>query len=413
MRKMPQYVNNEKIGIVGLGKLGLPMLSAFISRGFDAYGYDKNPDLITVLRKGEIPYAEPGLKEITVLDNLWQSRFFNTIEDLVRTVDVVFMIVPTPTVDEEFETKYLVSAIDSLSRAAAEIIKNIVCVITSTVNPGDTEKIAALAGDLSGGRVSIVYSPEFIALGSVLEDMLHPDLVLLGGSNSDSVDKIFSIYSRLYKTYPEFHRLSYFEAETAKIAINTFVTTKISFANTIGMFVEKSSGSRESGQRVLNAVGGDSRIGRKYFKYGVSYGGPCFPRDNRALASHLAKSGVCNDLPIATDKVNESLVEYWRCKIADQKYDAVVLGGVAYKQGTDFLEESFMLKLARKLKGLEEISTYYYDDIALEVQDIQKICKLSQDRVLAGYKKVLVLHNHGVVQVDHSAENIHLINVWS
>jgi len=303
----------EKIGIVGLGKLGLPMMAAFISRGFDVFGYDINQNLIETLRSNINPYKEPGLQEIINQTPDWNARFIDSLEDLITKVDFLFLIVPTPTKGKIFDVSYLNKAIESVLDICNKNKnkKKLTCVVTSTVNPGDCDQIQANFSDKNYTKISFVYSPEFIALGSVFKDMLHPDVVLLGGEDQDAIDKIFSIYSRLYKTYPEFHRLNFFEAETAKIAINTFVTTKISYANTIGTFIDRATGSRESAQRVLNAVGGDTRIGRKYFKYGASYGGPCFPRDNRALGYHLEKFNVSSAIPEATDSFNDKLTDYW------------------------------------------------------------------------------------------------------
>lgn len=404
----------EKIGIVGLGKLGLPMLAAFVSRGFDAYGYDINNELINTLKKNINPYEEPGLDEVIQKDGItWSSRFFANIKELTQKVDVLFLIVPTPSKPEDatFDTSYLKLTFDAISSAANEINKQVICVITSTVNPGDTEVIAQKVMEETDGKLSVVYSPEFIALGSVLRDMLNPDIVLLGGNNDEALDKIFSIYSRLYKTYPEFHRLSYFEAETAKIAINTYVTTKISFANTIGMFVESKTGSRQSAQNVLNAVGGDSRIGRKYFLYGGSYGGPCFPRDNRALAAHLKSASIPAQIPNATDGVNEDVLKFWEKKIANDGYDAVVLVGVAYKAGTNFLEESFMLRLAKRLD--KKIAIYFHDPIVKEIEGLSYLPHDQATNKLSKHKKSLVIHNYGVFSVENTLANIHQVRLWS
>ena len=407
-------MHKEKIGIVGLGKLGLPMLAAFVSRGFDAYGYDINSALIETLKKNINPYEEPGLKEVIQSDgSAWSARFFDNLKDLTQKVDVLFLIVPTPSKKEDatFETSYLQATFDAISSTLNAINKQIICVVTSTVNPGDTEVIATKAAKATNSKLSVVYSPEFIALGSVLRDMLNPDIVLLGSDNDEALDKIFSIYSRLYKTYPEFHRLSYFEAETAKIAINTYVTTKISFANTIGMFVENKTGSRKSAQNVLNAVGGDSRIGRKYFLYGGSYGGPCFPRDNRALAAHLKSASVPAQIPNATDGVNEDVLKFWENKIANDGYDAIVLVGVAYKAGTNFLEESFMLRLAQRLD--DNIAIYFHDPIVKVIDGLRYITPDTASAQLSGYTKPLIIRNYGDFQFDEVGQHVHRVDLWN
>ena len=399
----------EKIGIVGLGKLGLPMMTAFLSRGFDVFGYDINLDLINTLRSKKNPYQEPGVQQVIDSASDWDKRFFDSLENLIQEVDFIFLIVPTPTKEKIFDISHLNHVIDNIVTIINCKTKKLTCVITSTVNPGDCEIIQTKASLDSKQLMNLVYSPEFIALGSVLRDMLHPDIVLLGGDNQDAIDKIFSIYSRLYKTYPEFHRLSYFEAETAKIAINTFITTKISFANTIGTFIEKVTGSRSSSQKVLDAVGGDTRIGRKYFKYGASYGGPCFPRDNRALAYHLNRFNVSAAIPEATDYFNQKIINDWIERIKDDKYDAVVLVGLAYKFGTDFIEESFMIKLG--LGVCDQADVYFYDALIENCEHFHKLHNHDIEKINK-HKKILVLNNYGELNIAHK-ENIEFINIWN
>ena len=274
-------MKNNKIGIVGLGKLGLPMLAAFISKGFDAIGYDINTNLINRLSNRKNPYFEKGVDEIIDVDDKWKKRFFTNLKKFTKDLENFFFIVPTPSENDIFNIQYLRLALINTAKELKDSSKQIIFIITSTVNPGDTEILEKEIKEYNK-NINLIYSPEFIALGSVFSDMLNPDIVLLGGNDEFSLDKVFNIYSKLYNSYPEFHRLNFFEAEVSKIAVNSFVTMKISFANMIGTFVDSKSKSRLSAQKALNAIGGDSRIGRKYFKYGVSYGGPCFPRDNKA-----------------------------------------------------------------------------------------------------------------------------------
>jgi UDPglucose 6-dehydrogenase len=406
-------MHKEKIGIIGLGKLGLPMLSAFVDRGFDVIGYDINEQLISALKHKKNPYKEPGIENISSSDLKWSSRFYSNLNDFILLADIIFLIVPTPTKDEIFDISFLRSALENINVFAKKNNKKITCVITSTVNPGDCDNLQKELGKIGeeGFSLTLVYSPEFIALGSVLRDMLNPDIVLLGGENGEALDKIFSIYSRLYKTFPEFHRLTFFEAETAKIAINTYVTTKISFANMVGVFVESATGSRESSQKVLNAIGGDSRIGRKYFRYGVSYGGPCFPRDNRAFSAHLKLMKINSDLPAATDSMNDFILQYWLRRIKSESFDALVIVGLAYKAGTDFLEESFMLKLGHLL--IDKVAVFFVDDLIDSSDGLIKITDSSYLKYLSPYKKILVLKNYGNCDFSEKMGDITIVDVWN
>ena len=397
---------NDKVGIIGLGKLGLPMLCAFINRGFNPIGYDINLKLIETLKQGKNPYKEDGLEHVIEYDDGWHNRFYSDLDSFLSQVNLIFLIVPTPTKNDIFDCSYVDSSIEQINHYLKGKKQNITVVITSTVNPGDCSN---LTSKYELENLHLVYSPEFIALGTVLKDMLNPDIVLLGGNNIDALDKVFSVYSRLYKSHPEYHHLNFFEAEVAKIAINSYVTTKISYANTIGMFVEKNTHSRESSQRVLDAIGGDSRIGRKYFKYGVSFGGPCFPRDNKALAKHLEDNSVPSNIPRSTDLVNDSILEYWKVKIKNNHYDALVVVGIAYKPGTDFLEESFMIKLVNSVS----IKTFFYDDLVLDINKSMKITHENHQSLLKSFKKVLVLNNYGTFKFSSKLENLTIIDIWN
>ena len=401
-------MKNNKIGIVGLGKLGLPMLAAFISKGFDAIGYDINTNLINRLSNRKNPYFEKGVDEIIDVDDKWKKRFFTNLKKFTKDLENFFFIVPTPSENDIFNIQYLRLALINTAKELKDSSKQIIFIITSTVNPGDTEILEKEIKEYNK-NINLIYSPEFIALGSVFSDMLNPDIVLLGGNDEFSLDKVFNIYSKLYNSYPEFHRLNFFEAEVSKIAVNSFVTMKISFANMIGTFVDSKSKSRLSAQKALNAIGGDSRIGRKYFKYGVSYGGPCFPRDNKALSFHIKSHGLSSDLPLATDKINNEILNLWEKKILLQKYDAVILLGLAYKQGTDYQGESFMIDLGNKL--IHKVDIYYHDK-NINYPKFQSIEPSKIKKLLKKYNKLLLFKNYGQFNFENSPK-IDVVEIWN
>ncbi len=159
--------------------------------------------------------------------------------------------------------------------------------MTSTVMPGDIEGIFIPALEASSGKklkkdFGVCYVPQFIALGSVIENILYPDMVLIGESDPKTGKDIQTIYEIITANYPKLIRTNFTNAEIAKLTINAYITNKISFANTIG---EICHNTRDADARVvLKVVGSDSRIGEKCLNPGLSFGGPCFPRDNLALS---------------------------------------------------------------------------------------------------------------------------------
>lgn len=407
--------HKEKIGVVGLGKLGLPMLACFLNQGFDTYGHDNNTNHVKNIIAGNSTLIEPGLDEtIFTFSDSWRHRFYFDINDLIKVVDFLFVIVPTPTIpgNSSFDTTIIKQALEDICKSSKKISKPVTCVITSTVNPGDCDKFSLFSNNLSDGLVKVVYSPEFIALGSVMKDMLNPDIVLLGGNDDQVVDPVFSIYSRLYKTYPEFHRLSFIEAEIAKVSINSYVTSKISFANMVGMLAERMTGDQESSQRVLNAIGGDKRIGRKYFKFGGGFGGPCFPRDNKALGHYLKTNNLPEIIPQSTEELNDFMLEYWlhRIHAYGSKIGAIIFVGIAYKEGTDFLEESFALKLANKLKN--EYQIYVYDEFVDSAPGLHRL-QHGDDPQLRDSEFALIIHNYGKIPENLLKTSNQILSFWS
>lgn len=194
----------------------------------------------------------------------------------------------------------------------------------------------------------VSYNPEFIAQGSIISDQQNPDQVLIGEGSNEAGDIIESIYSRLCHKTPVFCRMQPLSAEITKLATNCFLTTKIAFANAIGDLARSAGAEPE---KVLNAIGADSRIGNKYFRYGFGYGGPCFPRDNRALGEFSKKAGYQLLIGEATDAANEAhagfLSTQWMQE--NEAGKTIELDSVTYKPGTDILEESQQLKLALDL----------------------------------------------------------------
>jgi UDPglucose 6-dehydrogenase len=200
-----------------------------------------------------------------------------------------------------------------------------------------------------GSNVGLCYSPEFIALGSVVRDMIHPDMLLIGESDSRAGDVLEAIYRQTTESNPEFHRMNFVNAELCKISVNTFVTTKISYANMIADMCDHLLGADAT--VVAHAVGADSRIGRKYLKPAIGYGGPCFPRDNKAFAALGRKLGVDCSLAEATDRINDHqlhrLMGAVEASVAPGARVAIL--GLSYKPDTAVIEESQGVGLAALL----------------------------------------------------------------
>jgi UDPglucose 6-dehydrogenase len=205
------------------------------------------------------------------------------------------------------------------------------------------------AGRRCGADLGLCYNPEFIALGSVVHDFLHPDLVLIGQSDPWAGAAVADVYRRTCADAPEIVPMSFASAELAKVGLNAFVTTKISFANMLVELCEELPGA--DADDVCRALGRDRRIGARALRGGLGYGGPCFPRDSVALAALARALGRPAAIPEAVDRVNHGVVE----RVLAHVTRAVPAGGraavlgIAYKAGTPIVECSHALAIARGL----------------------------------------------------------------
>jgi UDPglucose 6-dehydrogenase len=236
--------------------------------------------------------------------------------------------------------------------------------------PGATgnEVLAALethSGKRCGRDFGLCYNPEFIALGSVVHDMLHPDLLLIGESDQRSGDILVGIQRSVCGNHPPIARMNFVNAELTKLAVNTFVTTKISYANMLAQVCERLPGADVD--VVTSALGLDSRIGTKYLRGALKYGGPCFPRDNIAFSRLARHVGVHAALAEATNEQNRQqtsrLVKFVLSKLPREGRVAIL--GLSYKPNTDVVEESPGLDLAGHLIDAG-IPVTMYDPAAME-----------------------------------------------
>jgi len=340
-----------KVSIIGLGKLGSPMAAVYASKGFDVIGVDKNPVYVEAINNGQAPVDEPQLQEFISAHG---DRLTATldVEEAVKKTSITFIIVPTPSgPDGTFTNKYVLEAIKDVGHGIKGKSDYHLVVVTSTVMPGSTggeirHALETASGKSVGDKLGLCYSPEFIALGSVIRDMLHPDFFLVGESDKKAGDLLESIYKKACNNAPRIERMGFVNAELTKISVNTYVTTKISYANMLSEMCDYLEGADVD--VVTKAIGCDSRIGHKYLRGAVAYGGPCFPRDNVAFG-RLAKQIKANaDIAIATDTINKGQKNRVLKMIAllDKQPKKVGILGLSYKPGTPVIEESQGIDLA-------------------------------------------------------------------
>lgn len=357
------------LAVVGMGKLGLPLATLLAEAGHLVYGVDQDEDRIAVLRDGGCPIVEPGVADM--LDRVRGRLVFTSDVTAAGHAEMSFVVVPTPSLPSgAFDSTAVQEAASRIGQGVASHGNGHTLVVVSTVMPGDTAGPVQQAVDQAAGRhVPCVYSPEFIALGSVLSDMRRPDVVLVGSDDPDAGHDVAAVLASIDSgrrnvdagglldddlpggsvakgrfTPTETHVLSTVEAEVAKLAVNVYLTVKVAFTHTVGAMVNAHGGNA---RRVLDAVGADSRIGRKFLSPGPPVSGPCLPRDGRAW---VAASGERE--PLAEGAQAEADRQRWRIArrvaVADFGGRVAVLG-LTYKPGSDVTDEAIGPWLADEL----------------------------------------------------------------
>jgi nucleotide sugar dehydrogenase len=349
----------ENITVIGIGKLGLGFALLLEKAGYNVLGIDIFQDYVNRLNSKTIQFSEPGYDEL--LQNAQRFRASTDLKEGIQHSDTIFIIVQTP---NGGGTKFYDHTILSnlLERINGESPRNKHFIIGCTIMPNYVDQIAIPLLD-SCENCSVSYNPEFIAQGDIIRGFENPDIILVGTNEDSLKPRMTEIYSRMAINMPQFHFMTPLEAEIVKISLNGFITTKISFANMVSDLCDTLGANKFA---VLNAVGSDTRIGRKYFNPGLSFGGPCFPRDTKALKQLMDQNGVPSQLLQSTTEYNEehnrrfaeNLVsdtglrqktqEATGCLIYGNEY---IFTNVCYKEGSKIplIEESAKLKIAEIL----------------------------------------------------------------
>lgn len=359
-----------RYSICGLGKLGASMAAAIASRGFSVIGVDVVARSVERINAGLAPVEETDL-ETTIRSNRSRLRATLDVNEAIAGSDVTFVVVPTPSDNRgAFSLEYAKRAFESIGRALAAKDGYHLVVMSGTVLPGSTRHglipiLEEQSGKHCGVDFGVCYSPEFIALGSIIRDFLNPDFTLVGEFDEQSGAMLERCYAEFMANEAPCRRMSLENAELTKIAVNTFVTTKITFANMLAAICERIPGGNID--VVTNALGSDKRIGSHYLKGALGYGGPCFPRDNVAFGFMARHLGASAGLAETTDRMNRSLATKVAERVRDlvQPNSTVGILGLAYKPFSHVIEESQGIALAREVANLG-VKVVAFDPLATE-----------------------------------------------
>ena len=342
------------VSVIGLGKLGACVAACLAHKGFRVIGVDVNQASVDLVNAGRAPVMEPGL-DAMIADNRHRLRATTDYADAISDSDVTLIVVPTPSDDDgAFSLSFVRDVGRQIGTALRSHPEYHLVVLTSTVLPGATEYgllpiLEAESGKSCSVDFGLCYSPEFIALGSVIRDFLRPDFILIGESDDRAGAALAALYERACDNRPPVARMSFVNAELTKLSVNTYVTMKISYANMLAAICERLPGGDID--VVTSALALDPRIGSRYLKGAVSYGGPCFPRDNKALAYLGRQLDRPATLAEATDLYNAAVIDRLLATVEEVigPGDEVAVLGLAYKPHTNVVEEAAGIMLASQL----------------------------------------------------------------
>jgi nucleotide sugar dehydrogenase len=334
-----------KIGVIGAGRLGICFALLCEAAGYDVVVSDIREDYVNDLNNRKIITNEPEVENLLRVAKNFMATTDN--KEVIRECDLIYTLVSTPSLpDGSYDVSAVWSVIEEIKEEISNSSKKKYFVVGCTTNPGDCENFKKQLPS----NAKVFYNPEFIAQGSIVGDLRTADMVLLGtdsfGDNDNVISNIRKLYEKIQTTRAIVCTMSTTAAEITKIAINCFLTTKISYANMLGDVLHH-SGCGDEVSSVLNAVGTDSRIGRKYLRYGFGYGGPCLSRDNRSFAAFAKNVGLEYNLGTVTDEINNQhatfLCDYYEKMNTDKK--PFYFEYITYKKGTDILTESQQYRL--------------------------------------------------------------------
>ena len=357
-----------KIGVIGAGRLGICFALLLEEAGYDVVVSDVRPGYVKSLQENKISTNEPLVADL--LKDAKNLKATTSNQEVIEECDIIYTFVCTPSTNKgDYDVSAVWEVVRDIKQVAATSgkVKDKAFVVGCTTNPGDCIKFQDELID-----VDVFYNPEFIAQGSIIKDLRHADMVLIGGHGYHA-DHLRRIYDDIQVTTPRIHVMSTGAAELVKLAVNCYLTTKISFANMVGE-VMALNGMEDEIENVLSSIGADSRVGSKYLGYGYGFGGPCLPRDNRAWAYAAKKVGLEHNLGFTTDEFNKEhakfLADYLHKK-NKKKLPFLFADGITYKKGTDIIEESQQMELCKGLmhqghkviiQDLPEVSEMVYTD---------------------------------------------------
>ena len=350
-----------KISVIGTGYLGVTHAAALSSLGFDVVGIDIDSEKISSLKKGVVPFFEPGLQEL-VEKELQGGRlqFTNDFSD-AKDCEIHFICVGTPQRKDSLaaDLQFVDSAIEMIGSVAKA---NSLVVGKSTVPVGTAERLAKRLSELNP-NVELAWNPEFLREGFAIEDTLRPNRLVVGVTSDQAEAKLRKVYESLIAAGIPWIRADLPTSELVKVAANSFLATKISFINAMAEICEVAGGDVTV---LAKAIGYDPRIGSKFLQAGIGFGGGCLPKDIRAFMARSEELGAKQSLEFLReiDSINQRarqrVIDLVRLEIgSDLKGKRIAILGAAFKPDSDDVRDSPALDIAEQIAAAGAVVTVH------------------------------------------------------
>jgi UDPglucose 6-dehydrogenase len=340
-----------KIAVIGTGYVGLVTGTCLADSGNDVVCVDKDTEKIAILQRGEVPFYEPGLEELTRRNvREGRLRFTQSVKEGVAGAEVAFIAVGTPPDENgDADLSYVVAAAEEIGRA---LTGHCVVVTKSTVPVGSSKLVAEALRLSTSQPFDVASNPEFLKEGAAIEDFMRPDRVVVGATGEKAREVMAELYAPFVRTEQPILFMDPASAEMTKYAANAMLATRISFMNDIASLCERTGADVDA---VRRGLGSDKRIGYPFLFPGVGYGGSCFPKDVRALAGMAKKAGLCFDILEGVERTNQRqkrlLVDKAVKHFGDLSGKQFGVWGLAFKPKTDDMREAPSLVVIEALVG--------------------------------------------------------------
>lgn len=340
-----------KISVIGLGYLGATHAVAMAKLGHSVIGIDKDQAKVESLRNGQIPFFEPGLSDaLKEVIKEGKVQFQTSHDENSASADLHFLCVGTPqSPDGSANTSYLYAAIEDL----APYLSNAAVVVgKSTVPVGTAQSLKDNLQAAVGFEPRLIWNPEFLREGTALEDSLKPDRIVIGYWQKEDSFPLLVAYEKLIQAGSPVVELDVPTAELVKVAANAFLATKVSFINAMAEVAEVVGADAVA---LSKAIGYDERIGNKFLRSGIGFGGGCLPKDIRGFIARAEELGVGQALSFLKeiDGINERrrqrVVELAKQELGNLSGKKITVLGISFKPNSDDLRESPALEIARSL----------------------------------------------------------------